>query len=635
MVKFKTITQKLASIKKGWYILAVFLIALISLGVITFLSVNKIKQSAQKAMLAGQQAYAAFKSQDLVKANEELRKTKTELEQTQQDYQSLSWTKHVPYIKNYYTDGKHAIKAGLLSVDAGIQLTGAINPYADVLGFQGEGTFTGGSVEERLVKIVETLGKITPDVDEAIEKLSQAQAEFGQIDPNRYPKEFRGTIIRKRLQEAEDQFEETIAYLEDFQPILHTLPEMLGYPDERKYLVIFQNDGELRATGGFMTAYAILKADSGKITAEGSNDIYHLDEKFNSNVDAPDPIKRYLLSADLNVGLVPNWYLRDMNLSPDYKVSMDTFNKYYEQVPGEPEVQGIIAIDTKILKDLVTLLGPLDVPGYGKFTMEPDDRCHGIPNLICELEHLVGIPIPGIRQDRKGVLGPMMQAIMQKAMTAPTSHWPAFFKLAIQNMQEKHFLMYYMDETEQEAAEEINAAGRISSYEGDYLHINNSNFGGAKSNFFVEQKVKQEVSFDNGRLKKKLEITYTNPEPMDNCNLERETGLCLNGILRDYVRIYVPKGSELIEFLGSETEPQTYQDLDKQVFEGFFTLRGDGGRAKLVVEYYLPENTVNQNNYKLLVQKQPGTREIPHQIIFDGKQKEIKLNTDQEVVFEK
>ena len=34
-----------------------------------------------------------------------------------------------------------------------------------------------------------------------------------------------------------------------------------------------QNDGELRATGGFMTAYAIIKIESGKVSAEASDSV--------------------------------------------------------------------------------------------------------------------------------------------------------------------------------------------------------------------------------------------------------------------------------------------------------------------------------------------------------------------------
>lgn len=633
--KFFTKENKLWQ-KKGLLIASAFVLVLVVFAVLNVILVQRVVKDAKLSMQLGREAYAAVKEQNLVEANDKLKQTKKQLKQTDQSLKTLGYVKYIPFVKNYYLDGVNGIQAGLQGVEAGIVLTEALNPYADVLGFKGEGSFTGGSVEERLIKIVETMGEISPQIDTAVEELSKAEEKLAQIDPNRYPEEFRGYKVREKLTAAEENFTETVEYLKNFQPLFHTLPKMLGHPEPRKYLVIFQNDGELRPTGGFMTAYTIMEAKSGKISAQGSNDIYHLDEKYNSDVDAPAPIERYLLSADLNVGIVPKWYLRDMNLSPDFKVSMDTFSKYFAEVPGEPEIDGIIALDTEVLKDLVTLLGPLDVPGFGKFTMDPDERCHGIPNVICELEYIVDTPIPGIKVDRKGVLGPMMQTIMQKAFSAPKSIWPALFKISMENIQEKHLLLYLNNEKEQQAAEEINAAGRIMDYQGDYLHINNSNFGGAKSNLFVEQEVEQEIKVkDNGNLEKTLTITYTNPEPMDNCNLERKSGLCLNGVLRDYFRVYVPQGSELIEVLGSETEPQAYESLGKQVFEGFFTLRGGGGRAKVIVKYEVPRDAVKTDDYQLLIQKQPGTKPHDYTVIYDGKEKkEFKLDQDTELEFE-
>ena len=66
---------------------------------------------------------------------------------------------------------------------------------------------------------------------------------------------------------------------------------MLGKDKPRKYLVLFQNDAELRPTGGFLTGFAVIQVDKGKISVIQSDDIYKLDEKFPKRIPAPDPIK--------------------------------------------------------------------------------------------------------------------------------------------------------------------------------------------------------------------------------------------------------------------------------------------------------------------------------------------------------
>ena len=57
----------------------------------------------------------------------------------------------------------------------------------------------------------------------------------------------------------------------------------------------------------------------------------------------------------------------------------------------------------------------------------------------------------------------------------------------------------------------------------------------------------------DGSIVNTLTISYKNPSPASNCNLEAGQ-LCLNGILRNWVRIYVPTGSTLLEFTGSEKD---------------------------------------------------------------------------------
>ena len=169
------------------------------------------------------------------------------------------------------------------------------------------------------------------------------------------------------------------------------------------------------------------------------------------------------------------------------------------------------------------------------------------------------------------------------------------------------------------------------SFDGDYLHINETNFGGAKSNLYIQEKVKQTVKKGKeGNLEKKLTIEYKYPRKMDNCSLERKGGLCLAGIYRDWIRIFVPKGSTLIKASGTEVPITATEDLGKTVFEGFFTLRPEG-TAKIEIEYTIPIKA--DKEYKLLIQKQPGVQGHSYEIeAFGKKQKPFPLNSDKELV---
>jgi hypothetical protein len=115
--------------------------------------------------------------------------------------------------------------------------------------------------------------------------------------------------------------------------------------------------------------------------------------------------------------------------------------------------------------------------------------------------------------------------------------------------------------------------------------------------------------------KRTVSVTFRNPFPGSNCNLEQKAVLCLNAPLRNWFRIYVPLGSKLVKLTGSQTDVITYDELGKTVFEGFMVVNPEG-RAEISAEYTLPAGI---NSKKLLIQKQPGVSTQEWNVTIDGK----------------
>jgi len=603
--------------------LAIALAIAATLGFYTAAIALEMKQAALEAKNHGSLAYQAVKNQDLVIAKEELLAAQGKINDVDAGFSKLKFWSFGP-LYWHYQDGRHGMNATKAGIEAGLILIEAVEPYADVIGFTGQGSFVGGTAEDRIVKIVETLDKVNPSLDAIVSKLNVINEELESVNPARYPFKIQGQSVSDLIGQAKNQVHQATLTINDIKPILAVLPQIAGVQDTKKYLVLFQNDAELRPTGGFMTAYAILNVEKGKVSPVKSDDIYSLDEKFKKRLDPPDPIKNYL-------PLVYYWYLRDMNISPDFKLSMEQFLPHYSELPGEEkDISGVITVDTQVLSDLITVLGPVEVPGYGVFTGEIDARCD-CPQVIYALEEISTKPTPYIRRDRKAVLGPLMQTILLKAYGSPKQIWPSLFETIWRNINEKHVLFYFHDEVAQQAAETNNFAGRIQAYDGDYLHVNDANFGGAKSNMFVSQEIEDEVTLEYGIAVHKLTVIYKNPHKGSNCNLEAGQ-LCLNGVLRDFVRFYVPSGVEVKESLGfDEDTVKSYTELDKSVVEGFFTLAPQA-QAKLQLTYTVPYNNVDA--YKIYLQKQPGKKTIKYTLVVNGDREEFDLVKDQEVVID-
>jgi len=615
-------------LKKKWFL--GLLVGLMVLFLITFIPGFIVLTKVQAVYQASQALMEATKSKDLKLISQKITSSREKLMALDNSLKPLFWVKFIPFVGAYESDAVHLVRAGEVGLEAAEIIVKAIEPYADIIGFAGGAEESGGekTAEDRINFIVNTLDKVAPELEKVGTKMVIVKNEINQINPNRYPEQFRGKKIREPLREMIILIDQAAILTSEAKPIFDVSPWLLGVEEKRTYLVIFQNDGELRPTGGFLTAYAILEVEKGKVKPILSEDIYAADARFKKRIEAPEVIVKYLTPN------IPYWNLRDMNLSPDFKVSMETFMKNFSETT-DYQFDGVIAVDTKVLVRLLNALGPIGVPEWGNFSTEPDARCDGCPQVVYALELLADKPVSVQRAARKAFLGPLMHSIIANAMGSPKEKIPGLFEAGFSSVIEKDVLFYFSDEKIQSAMEAFNIAGRIQEAPKDYFHLNDCNFGGAKANMFIKESVSQKIEKQgDGSLVKTVTIEYRNPSPHSKgCDLE-SGGLCLNAPYRNWFRLYVPKGSELIESQGSEEEVKIYEELGKTVFEGYYgksaPLYTDGGLTRLVFKYKLPFRA-EKDDYQLLIQKQPGTDNHQYSIEVGGKKQEFELKTDKEL----
>ena len=585
---------------------------------IMLLPLRGVLSKIPAVIASGKEVGAAVKKQDLVKTKAGLAATRTNLTSLRNEYNKILTLKYVPFLGGYISDGDHAIKAGIAALDAGDQAVAALEPNADLLGLKGKTSFVTGTADDRIQTAVKTMNALVPNINAMAKSISVMRTELEYINPNRYPDHFGRTSIRPQLVAAKDVIENAADLFVNAQPLLTNLPKILGYPTDKRYLVIFQNDKELRPTGGFMTAYAQFRFVSGKAILEKSDDIYALDAALTKKYPAPPEILAYLPG-------VYNLNIRDSNLSPDFKVSMQQFLSMYDNTSGtEHGIDGIITMDTHVLVEALKILGPIGANGR-TFSAAIDKRCN-CAGAIYELEDYSSRPVNYVRTDRKGEIGELMRGMLQLALgVSPSKYWGSLFQMLLTEISDKHVQTYFTDTNIQKAAEGFNMAGRVMAAsesaavlkytEGqgwDYLAINEANMGGAKSNMFVSEKITKDTTVNgDGTMTTKLTIDYKNPYPGSDCGLE-SGGLCLNAPLRNWIRVYVPIGSTLKASKGTQSPkdgkavPMTSAaSLNKTMFEGFLIVN-PLGVAQLTLTYTSPVKEIN-GKYKLLIQRQSGS----------------------------
>lgn len=580
-----------------------------------------IRIKGQAVVTSAKQMKEVFAQNNIDLLDSKVNELAQKYDELQTAAKSIYWLSFIPYVADF----KNGVEAGGYMVFAAKEGIAAIKPYADLIGFKkGQTSFVERSAQDRLQTAILTLDKVLGKVDTISDDIKQAEERINKIDPARYPKNFGKTVIRDKIISAKEQFVGLSSLFVDAKPLLKRLPEMFGKDKEKTYLILFQNDKELRATGGFLTSYAVFKVRNGKIKIEKSEDIYSLDNSISVHPDAPKEILTYHKD-------VFKFNIRDSNLSPDLPASIDLFNSLYKKSGEKVNYDGIITIDSKVLVDMLTIFGDTEADGI-RFSARTDKRCN-CPQVLYQLFDMIDRPVNYVKTNRKGILGDLMYALFYKAIGfSPSKYWGTLAQQMFKNLNEKHILLYFVDADLQKSVERLNFAGRIRDYSGDYLHINNVNFAGAKSNLFVTEAIESKTKLnDGGKTTREVSVLYRNPFPHSDCSLERG-GLCLNATLRDWVRVYVPKGSRLVEFKGSKKKVQTYDDLGKTVFEGYLEVT-PLGTAQIAVSYTLPTD-VDSNDYKLLIQKQPGTDGQKLKVEVDGRKlldgvldvdKEVKL----------
>lgn len=600
--------------------LLVLAVAIIIPGFFVYQKGLVLEKDARKLMDAG-------KSGNLAGMKEQLPAVKKSLASFKTSFSIFSWTRIIPFAGRFVSDAGHAVNAAQSGLEAFEVVLVTIEPYSDIFGLaavSGEKT-----MQERIDFVVKTIPEVLPKLEQISLKLKEVESEISKIDASRYPEKYKGREIASNIRLAQDLISQSARFIGEGRPVLESLPFLLGMDEARNYLILFQNDKELRPTGGFLTAYALMKVEDAKFEPTVSDDIYNLDAKYKPSIEAPKPIVDYIKGPYI---LSKNLRLRDMNWSPSFPESMNMFSSAINEA-GVKNIDGIIAVDTQLLVNLLKVIGPIGVPGFGNFSTDISPECN-CPQVIHELESFADVEGPIIwdpltgeiilkpknSDNRKKIIGPLMNSILANAMGQPKEKLPALFEAGFLSLMEKHVLFYMFDENVQKGLSDFGLAGTIDSYEGDYLHINDANLGGRKSNLYVTQEVSQaiEVARD-GSVEKTVTITYKNPEKYDGW---------LNSVLPNWVRIYVPKGSQLISSDGLEDKAEPYEDLDKTVFSGLFQLRPEGV-AKVTFKYKLPQKF--SKTFNLFIQKQPGTDAPLYTVTLGKFEEEFLLRQDREI----
>ncbi len=377
--------------------------------------------------------------------------------------------------------------------------------------------------------------------------------------------------------------------------------------EEKKFLVLFQNNMELRPGGGFIGSFGILKVKDGAVTEFASHDVINFDGRIPDTVPAPYPLPETLGVKSLK--------LRDSNVSPDWAVNAKAAEDFYHMGEGKEEFDGVIGITTNVLSSFLSITGPVAVPGYpGEYDAET-----GVLDLEYQVEQAFykqGIS----RGDRKAVMHELGNIILAKVKELSIPKKYELFKVALDDLHKKDIQIVFKDEEMQSVVKAAGWSGELDQeWKRDYLLLVDSNFNALKSDYRMRRSVDYTIDLRGNERKAKAVVTY------------EHTAKEKDYMTRDYQsfsRLYVPEGSWLEKVTGNAKPAVFGSELGKKYFGAIIQVPL-GTTKQVIWEYRLPE-TLSQEDYIFKMEKQAGVNDMPVTvtILRDGgtEKYELKLN---------
>ncbi len=596
---------------------SVLYITVVSPAYSLMINVNAVKADATDIGIS-------LQNRDLVALEEDLQKMEKDLTALRNARdEKYGWVKNMSLFKanEFYSDSDRFINAGFYGVDALREVSKVVTPFADAAGLKvradQEVPQTAGLMEA-FQQWVSIMPEVAGQMDGVIAKVSSLGNELEPINTAKYPKVIRGIEVRDNIERVKNTLSKADDYAPDIKRALTIFPRILAVSTPMKrYMIIMQNDKELRPTGGFMTNYATFKIMDGLLQSDfTSKDMYSIDntlDLIDATYDFPDAPAAYMKYLK-----VERWYTRDMNASPDFIESMDQFLKFYNMAsrlnPNEIKaVDGVIAINTNVIKELLDVTGPVTVNGI-TYTSE---------NVVIELEKIASLQLQE-QANRKKVLGDLMQAMLINVFESDKNLWAKLIEKGVDLAVRKQVLVYMFDTEVQSLVEKYNFAGRITDpVKGDYSSVVSTNLGGDKTNWFVNKTVDHTLTKENNRWVDTVKIKYTYTSPQGDYTLFAKR-------FKDWVRVLTPLGSEFISVDGSEDGTEKGEVRGKTYFTGYVELGPDESK-EMTFKYYLPATTVEGDKYMLTIQKQPGIDKELHRVTVNGKTVDYMLSTDKEI----
>lgn len=457
------------------------------------------------------------------------------------------------------------------------------------------------SEQESISKTIKEFREVLLFADRNIQRAGNL---FASVDLGVLPQD-----KKKLLSEFQNRIPEFEAYIDGAVDYADLMLSFVGDEGTKQYLVMFQNNTERRATGGFSGTYGLVTFENGYLKKLYIGDIYEIDGQVKQNVIPPAPIQH----------ITPNYGMRDSAWFADFPLSARKIQEYYI-LDGGAKVDGVLSITPTVIERILDIVGPIEMPEYGMTLTSA--------NFLQVIQQEV--EVDASRTYPKQVVVDFAPILLSKLGTQNKDIWLRVFEVILEAGQQKHILAYFDDPKLQDVVSLNGLDGKVRDAKDDYLQVVFTNIKGSKTDKVTENSMRLNTSLIEDRVNHTLTIERRHSGGNSKYDFYNETNY-------SYVRVYVPRGSNLVSITGNTQvnhKPlinhaslgfrpdidvakvestirkvqgiDVFEESDKTVF-GFWQDTKPLNSTSVTIQYILPHVSLFDGVYDLLWQKQSGS----------------------------
>lgn len=498
----------------------------------------------------GKQLQSSISALDFNSIEEDVNSLSSNISRLENSFDRVYWIFQITGGKEQYSNLSRAVQGTKYIVNSAKDLSVGLRPLGEYMkDFQPSIAINSEQESGEITEYSQYLEAIDDNrylLQEGIYKMSLAQSMINSVDIKGFSNPLKNLILQYK--DLTTQISDTVKPLEQ---VSQFLPDVLGVDERKRYLILFQDNAEIRSTGGWISTYAILAIEGGQIRELYIDDIYNAQAVLklkNQSYRSPNSLQLALPDTTFSFPLV-NWY---PNLD---SVLLSSEQFVYDLEKGN-SLDGLITVDMIFVQKLLDKWGGLQVPGESELVTSQ--------NLYNNIFETYSGELPN--DPRKSTfLTDFFDAFVTKIFSSKLTTDTDIFDAISQSISEKHILFTFKNSMARAYADRNGWDGNLDSkFQTAPINID-WNWGANKANLYIKKNHTLDID-----IKDENTIYYTYQIAIQNDSTKEEYP---QGEYKNYIRIYIPYNATVTSIRGiTNNKYSIYEEDGYKIVAGWFNI---------------------------------------------------------------